>query len=183
VDGFIDNERSESTRRPGWIFSHSTWRDEKSVVRWRTVAKHHETQQRRRNEVFQDYHCARDRIGYGTAAWQVPVGGAKWIRTAGPAGLSSKWRVLCQFRFLRRRWPALTEKNGTDRKWPLSLEQAGTGGSNPFRSTIQSISFCISQRIARADATLEAEILVTSRTDYGHPHRVAASAGFYGKEL
>jgi heme-degrading monooxygenase HmoA len=56
IDGFIDNERFESTRRPGWILSHSTWRDEKSVVRWRTVAKHHETQQRGRDDVFQDYH-------------------------------------------------------------------------------------------------------------------------------
>jgi heme-degrading monooxygenase HmoA len=56
IDGFIDNERFESKRRPGWILSHSTWRDEKSVVRWRTIAKHHETQQRGRDEVFQDYH-------------------------------------------------------------------------------------------------------------------------------
>ena len=39
IDGFIDNERFESTRRPGWILSHSTWRDEKSVVRWRTVGQ------------------------------------------------------------------------------------------------------------------------------------------------
>jgi hypothetical protein len=38
-------------------------------------------------------------------------------------GFSSKSRVLCQFRFLRRRWPALTEKNGTDRKWPLRLNR------------------------------------------------------------
>ena len=37
VDGFVDNERFESKRRPGWILSHSTWRDEKSVVRWRTT--------------------------------------------------------------------------------------------------------------------------------------------------
>ncbi len=56
IDGFVDNERFESARRPGWILSHSTWRDEKSVVRWRTVAKHHETQQRGRDDVFQDYH-------------------------------------------------------------------------------------------------------------------------------
>jgi heme-degrading monooxygenase HmoA len=56
IDGFIDNERFESKRRPGWILSHSTWRDEKSVVRWRTIAKHHETQQRGRDDVFQDYH-------------------------------------------------------------------------------------------------------------------------------
>ena len=43
IDGFIDNERFQSSRRPEWILSHSTWRDEKSVVRWRTTAKHHET--------------------------------------------------------------------------------------------------------------------------------------------
>lgn len=56
IDGFFDNERFESKRRPGWILSHSTWRDEKSLVRWRTIAKHHETQQRGREEVFEDYH-------------------------------------------------------------------------------------------------------------------------------
>ena len=67
VDGFIDNERFESTRRPGWIFSHSTWRDEKSVVRWRTVAKQHETQQRGRDEVFQDYHLRVGEIVLDTA--------------------------------------------------------------------------------------------------------------------
>ena len=77
VDGFIDNERFESTHRPGWILSHSTWRDEKSVVRWRTVAKHHETQQRRRDEVFQDYHLrVGEIVGYGTAAWYTDCGAA-----------------------------------------------------------------------------------------------------------
>jgi hypothetical protein len=53
--------------RPGWILSHSTWRDEKSVVRWRTVAKHHETQQRGRDEVFQDYHLRVGEIVLDTA--------------------------------------------------------------------------------------------------------------------
>ena len=69
IDGFIDNERFESTRRRGWILSHSTWRDEKSVVRWRTVGKHHDTQQRGRDEVFQDYHLrvGEERQGHGTA--------------------------------------------------------------------------------------------------------------------
>jgi heme-degrading monooxygenase HmoA len=56
IDGFIDNERFESNRRPGWVLSHSTWRDEKSVVRWRTQARHHEVQQRGREDVFEDYH-------------------------------------------------------------------------------------------------------------------------------
>lgn len=67
IDGFIDNERFESTRRPGWILSHSTWRDEKSVVRWRTLAKHHETQKRGREEVFQDYHLRVGEIVADTA--------------------------------------------------------------------------------------------------------------------
>jgi heme-degrading monooxygenase HmoA len=67
IDGFIDNERFESSRRPGWILSHSTWRDEKSVVRWRTVARHHDTQQRGRDEVFQDYHLRVGEIVADTA--------------------------------------------------------------------------------------------------------------------
>jgi heme-degrading monooxygenase HmoA len=71
IDGFIDNERFESSRHPGWILSHSTWRDEKSVVRWRTVAKHHDTQQRGRDEVFQDYHL---RVGEIVADTAPPAG-------------------------------------------------------------------------------------------------------------
>jgi len=67
IDGFIDNERFESTRRLGWILSHSTWRDEKSVVRWRTVGKHHDIQQRGRDEVFQDYHLRVAEIVRDTA--------------------------------------------------------------------------------------------------------------------
>src|SRR6202045_2891822 len=73
IDGFIDNKRFEGTRRPGWILSHSTWRDEKSVVRWRTVGKHHDTQQRGRNEVFQDYHL---RVGGIVADTAPSAGGA-----------------------------------------------------------------------------------------------------------
>jgi heme-degrading monooxygenase HmoA len=71
MEGFIDNERFESLHRPGWILSHSTWRDEKSVVRWRTVAKHHESQQRGREEVFQDY---RLRVGEVTLDSIPPAG-------------------------------------------------------------------------------------------------------------
>ena len=56
IDGFVDNERHKSTRRQGWILSHSTWRDEKSVVRWRTTGEHHKIQERGRAEIFDDYH-------------------------------------------------------------------------------------------------------------------------------
>ena len=71
VEGFIDNERFQSLHRPGWVLSHSTWRDEKSVVRWRTVAEHHRTQQRGREEVFQDYHL---RVGEITSDSSPPTG-------------------------------------------------------------------------------------------------------------
>ena len=56
IDGFVDNERFESKSRPGWILSHSTWRDEKSVVRWRTEAEHHVAQGKGRFKLFRDYH-------------------------------------------------------------------------------------------------------------------------------
>jgi len=36
-DRWLRRQRAfESRLRPGWVLSHSTWRDEKSVVRWRT---------------------------------------------------------------------------------------------------------------------------------------------------
>lgn len=63
IDGFIDNERFESRLAPGWVLSHSTWRDEKSLVRWRTVGEHHAMQEKGRFEVFADYHL---RIGETT---------------------------------------------------------------------------------------------------------------------
>ena len=50
IDGFVDNERFKSTRRPGWLLSHSTWRDEKSVVRWRTTGEHHAIQAKGRSD-------------------------------------------------------------------------------------------------------------------------------------
>lgn len=47
VDGFVDNERVESKLKLGWVLSHSTWHNEKSVVRWRTVGEHHPRSGRR----------------------------------------------------------------------------------------------------------------------------------------
>ena len=68
IDGFIDNQRFESTRRRGWILSHSTWRDGKSVVRCRPVGKHHDTQQRGRDRCFRTTICVwRERQRHGTA--------------------------------------------------------------------------------------------------------------------
>jgi heme-degrading monooxygenase HmoA len=71
IDGFVDNERFESKLRPGWILSHSTWRDEKSVVRWRTEGEHHIVQGKGRFEIFKDYHL---RVGDVTADTNPPPG-------------------------------------------------------------------------------------------------------------
>jgi len=69
IDGFIDNERLASMRRPGVILSLSTWRDEKAVIRWRTLAAHHKAQEKGRREIFEDY---RLRVGEVVADTEPP---------------------------------------------------------------------------------------------------------------
>jgi heme-degrading monooxygenase HmoA len=71
IDGFIDNERFGSKRTAGRVLSLSTWRDEKAVIRWRTLGVHHEVQEQGRREVFEDYHL---RVGEITADNAVPKG-------------------------------------------------------------------------------------------------------------
>jgi heme-degrading monooxygenase HmoA len=71
MDGFLDVERYESCSRAGWVLSQSTWRDEKSMVRWRTQRDHHFVQSRGRFEIFADYHL---RIGEITADTDPPEG-------------------------------------------------------------------------------------------------------------
>jgi heme-degrading monooxygenase HmoA len=66
IDGFVDNERFESRQRPGWILSHSTWRDEKSLVRWRTHGEHHAVQEKGRFEIFEDYHLRVGEVMFDT---------------------------------------------------------------------------------------------------------------------
>lgn len=69
IDGFVDNERFQSELRPGWVLSHSTWRDEKSVVRWRSEGEHHAVQEKGRFEIFNDYHL---RVGDVTSDTDPP---------------------------------------------------------------------------------------------------------------
>src|SRR5258705_1659636 len=71
VEGFVDSIRYKSLTREGWILSLSNWRDEKSLVRWRTRRRHHEVQQKGRHEILADYHL---RVGQITADNQVPPG-------------------------------------------------------------------------------------------------------------
>src|SRR6201990_24765 len=71
IDGFVDNIRYRSLTREGWVLSLSNWRDEKSVVRWRTRVRHHEAQDKGRAEVLLDYHL---RVGQLTRDSRLPDG-------------------------------------------------------------------------------------------------------------
>ena len=71
VDGFVDNIRYKSLTREGWILSLSGWRDEKAVVRWRTMMRHHIVQEKGRSEILLDYHL---RVGQITQDTHLPQG-------------------------------------------------------------------------------------------------------------
>ena len=71
VDGFVENVRYKSMQREGWVLSLSSWRDEKSVVRWRTARSHHIVQQQGRDEILSDYHL---RVGEIFADNKLPDG-------------------------------------------------------------------------------------------------------------
>src|ERR1700749_4860159 len=71
IDGFVDNIRYKSLTRDGWILSLSSWRDEKSLVRWRTRMRHHKAQQSGRDRILADYHL---RVSQVTSDNQVPDG-------------------------------------------------------------------------------------------------------------
>ena len=71
IDGFVDNNRYASLTREGWLLSLSSWRDEKSLVRWRTEATHNKIMQAARDRVFSDY---RMRIGQTVSDTHVPEG-------------------------------------------------------------------------------------------------------------
>jgi heme-degrading monooxygenase HmoA len=73
MDGFVDNVRYRSLTRPGWLLSLSIWRDEKSLVRWRTHAGHHAVQEQGRAGVLRDYHL---RVGPLVADTGAPAGQA-----------------------------------------------------------------------------------------------------------
>lgn len=71
IEGFIDNIRYKSLTRDGWILSLSNWRDEKSLVRWRTQMGHHEVQEQGRAAILEDYHL---RVGQLTEDTRLPEG-------------------------------------------------------------------------------------------------------------
>jgi hypothetical protein len=55
----------------GYILSLSNWRDEKSLVRWRTRQSHNLVQQKGRDDILESYHL---RVGEIFADNQIPAG-------------------------------------------------------------------------------------------------------------
>jgi heme-degrading monooxygenase HmoA len=105
VEGFVTNIRYGSLTREGWILSFSDWRDEKSLVRWRTMANHHDVQERGRFEILLDYHL---RVGQITEDTQLPEG----------------------FRLLEQRLDETESGEATtvtliDAKWPANIQKGG----------------------------------------------------------
>jgi len=69
--GFVDNIRYRSLTRENWILSLSSWRDEESVVRFRTDAHHQAADEQRRAGIFADY---RLRVGQEIYDTRLPEG-------------------------------------------------------------------------------------------------------------
>ncbi len=69
--GLVFIDRYESLSRPGVILSHSLWRDEASLARWRSNEKHYAAQCAGRQHLFADY---RLRIGMVVEDWAPAAG-------------------------------------------------------------------------------------------------------------
>lgn len=65
--GFVDNIRYRSLTREGQLLSLSSWRDEKSLVRWRTDPHHQDAEVKGRAKILSDYHLRVGQFTYDTA--------------------------------------------------------------------------------------------------------------------
>jgi heme-degrading monooxygenase HmoA len=106
VNGFVDNIRYKSLTREGWILSLSGWRDEKSVVRWRTAMGHHMVQEKGRSEILLDYHL---RVGQLTHDTHVPPGQVIEEQRLDETEIGEGTIVT----FINTKWPATLSKNAS----------------------------------------------------------------------
>ena len=74
-EGILFIDRYKALNRAGIVLSHSHWRDEASMTKWRVDEAHHKTQSAGRNIHFEDYririsHVLRYRVGAeATKTW------------------------------------------------------------------------------------------------------------------
>lgn len=85
-EGLAFIERYKSLSRPGVILSHSLWRDEASIARWRTNQNHHSSQMAGRYKHFADY---RIRISHALQYFTGPGHQEQWGTTGMYADASS----------------------------------------------------------------------------------------------
>ena len=71
-DGLLFIERFKSLTRPNVVLSHSLWRDEASIARWRTDREHYKSQTAGRFKHFEDY-----RIRISHVLQHIERGGSK----------------------------------------------------------------------------------------------------------
>jgi heme-degrading monooxygenase HmoA len=120
IDGFIDNERFGSKRTEGLVLSLSTWRDEKAVIRWRTLGVHHEIQAKGRVEIFEDYHL---RVGEITADTHIPQGQKLQDQRFDETGVGSSKAATISELAAENKMPA-----SSDLSADLKLPSNGTSG-------------------------------------------------------
>jgi heme-degrading monooxygenase HmoA len=147
IDGFVDNERFESQTRSGWILSVSTWRDEKSMIRWRTMEEHHKIQKRGRFDIFEDYHLRVGEVTVGTeASKQAPIREQRFDETEiGTAKMLTLTEVLPAS-------PPIGQTNQLASKLGLDLGDHGIVESDIFASiyTPGKLALLVGWRDARA---------------------------------
>jgi heme-degrading monooxygenase HmoA len=147
IDGFIDNERFESQTRPGWMLSVSTWRDEKSMIRWRTMEEHHKIQKRGRFDIFEDYHLRVGEVTVGTeASKEASIRGQRFDETEiGTAKMLTLTEVLPAS-------PSMGQTNQLASKLRLDLGDHGIVESDIFASiyTPGKFALLVGWRDARA---------------------------------
>jgi heme-degrading monooxygenase HmoA len=121
IDGFIDNERFGSQVAKGRLLSLSSWRDEKAVIRWRTLGAHHEVQEKGRTEIFADYHL---RVGEVTADTDATKG-RKLTENRFDETEIGRARIMTITEFT----PAAGEPAGADLASDLRLPRGERGGT------------------------------------------------------
>ena len=113
VEGFVDNIRYKSLIREGWILSLSNWRDEKSLVRWRTRWRHHAVQQKGRDEILGATIVARhagEMIGEISVAMAARMGLGKLASVIHPYPTQAEAMRQCGDAFNRTRLTPTVKK-------------------------------------------------------------------------
>jgi heme-degrading monooxygenase HmoA len=139
---FIDRFKSQSRARV--VLSHSMWRDEASLARWRTHAQHHVAQVAGRQQHFEDY---RLRIGQCVCEWLPNEGDPRQL----PENQSYNDPALQQERFML----AVTTQ----------MPHGGVADSEVFASVSRSSEYILVSSPSTRQEGLNAVQILSSRSE------------------